>query len=687
MFKENYTDAFDQIKPDEALKTKILLKLESKETKKRNAAIPWRVGFAVAAAAAIALSMIFIPKNSIVSNDDNAPITLSATESYGEIYKMMSKYKTDAKLQGFLNGFYAKNAVEEDSIIYEYAGDFDGAAMPESATGGNSSANNIGSAYDVNTSTTATKGDSESNRGGDYSETTAQVEGVKEADVVKTDGKNIYALYGSEIKIYSAKGKDSKLISTIKLKDAEGKYSFGEMFLNGSYLTLMQTVYYDGTTEFSSVIIYDIKNPENPIEKYTCRQQGTYSTSRMIGNFIYIITNCNINPYEIERDDPATYVPSVICNGKRTTVPAESIYCYDKEIPSARYTVIGAYDITTGELSSSCSLLGGTDQVYCSSKNIITANEVYGDEEPDESIKDEVSYNSVNTTVSKIAIDSGKLEYKCSGTVGGALENQFFIDEYKDNFRFVTTVEQTTRKLTYFANSDKEIMSYSTDSCARLTVLDGNLQEIGRLDNVAEGERVYSVRFMGDIGYFVTFRQTDPLFAVDLKDPKNPTILGQLKIPGFSEYMYPYGDGLLLGFGMEADEKTGRTSYLKLSMFNTIDPADLKEQDKTVIDPFSYSEATYNHKVMLVSVDKNLIGFSALDNKGNVAYLLYEYTGDGFAQKAAFDLETDNKTLVGYTGDYTGVRGMFIDDCFYIANPQALWCFDLGTMEQLALIK
>lgn len=687
MFKKNYCEAFDSIKADDALKNDILLKLEAKESKKRSAAVPWRVGFAIAAAAAIALSVIFIPKNNIPTNKSDAPITLSATESYSEIYKMMSQYKSNIKLQSFLNGALAKGSnAEAELIVEEYAADMDGAAV-----GGNSSAN-MNAADDVatygSTTTTTNKSDKTSgDRGGDYSETTVQVEGVKEADIVKTDGKNIYALYGNIIKIYSAQGRDSRLLSTIDLKEAEGKYSYGEMFLNGNYLTLMQTVYYDGKTEFSSVIIYDIKNPESPIEKYTCRQQGMYNTSRMIGNYIYIITNCNINPYEIKRDEPATYVPSVICNGEKTTVPAESIYCYDKEIPSARYTVIGAYDITKGELSSSCSLLGGTDQVYCSSKNIITANSVYGDEEPDESIKDEVSYNSVNTTVSKIAIDSGKLEYKCSGTVGGALENQFFIDEYKDNFRFVTTVEQTTRKLTYFANSDKEIMSYSNDSYARLTVLDGSLKEIGRLDKVAEGERVYSVRFMGDIGYFVTFRQTDPLFAVDLKDPKNPTILGQLKIPGFSEYMYPYGDGLILGFGMEADEKTGRTSYLKLSMFNTSDPADLKEQDKTVIDPFNYSEALYNHKVMLVSVNKNLIGFSAIDNKGNVAYLLYEYTGDGFARKAAFDLETDNKTLVGYTGDYTGVRGMFIGDCFYIVNPQALWCFDLESFSKLAVIK
>ena len=679
MFKKNYNDAFDCIKPDPNLKEDILLKLETRETKKRNPAIPWRVGFAVAAAAAITLSVIFIPKNNINSPTTDEQPTLTATESYEEIYHMMSKYKTEKKFSNFWNGFYAKNSIaEDDMVVYEeYISDIDGAAMPESAIGGNTSANGVS----VQSSTTSDKkGDSEDNRGNDYSETTTQVEGVKEADIVKTDGKNIYALYGSKIKIYSAKGKDTALIGTINLTDSEDKCAYGDMFLNGNLLTVMQTVWNDGQSEFASIIVYDIKNPEEPKEKYICRQQGYYNSSRMIGNFVYIITDHRLNTNDISREKPETYVPSVICKGETFTVPADSIYCYGDSVSSAKYSVIGAYDVTKGELTSSVSLLGGTDNIYCSSNNIIIADSVYNgavDKNTDKEI-----FNNIDTTVSRISIDGGSLKYKCSGTVGGSLENQFFIDEHKGYFRFVTTVEQVTKKITKFDNSESEYVSYSNQSFARLTVLDGDLKEIGRLDNVAEGERVYSVRFMGDIGYFVTFRQTDPLFSVDLSDPKNPKLLGQLKIPGFSEYMYPYGDGLLLGFGMEADEKTGRTSYLKLSMFNTSNPADLTEQDKTVIDPFTYSEALYNHKAMLVSVSKNLIGFPANDNNGNQGYFVYEYTGDGFAKKAALELKVDYK----YAYE-PNIRGIFIGDYFYIVNGTALWCFDLNDFAQLSVIK
>ena len=145
--------------------------------------------------------------------------------------------------------------------------------------------------------------------------------------------------------------------------------------------------------------------------------------------------------------------------------------------------------------------------------------------------------------------------------------------------------------------------------------------------------------------------------------------------------MYPYGDGLLLGFGMEADEKTGRTSYLKLSMFNTSNPADLTEQDKTVLDPFTWSEALHNHKAMLVSTAKNLIGFPADMDRGQ-CYFVYEYTGEGFNRKAALELQIDWKNNY-----YANCRGMFIGDYFYIVNGTALWCFDLNDFAQLAVIK
>ena len=198
---------------------------------------------------------------------------------------------------------------------------------------------------------------------------------------------------------------------------------------------------------------------------------------------------------------------------------------------------------------------------------------------------------------------------------------------------------------------------------------------------MAPDERVYSVRFMGDIAYFVTFRQTDPLFSADLSDPTNPKILGELKIPGFSEYMYPYGDGLLLGFGMDANENTGRTGDLKLSMFNVTDPANVTEQDKTIINGCQYSPALSSHKAMLVNPKKNLIGFAATEDWRNEKYMIYEYTGDGFVCKAVLDINNQYNYYA-----MTDIRGLFVGESFYVVSDQCLQVFNIDTFELLTKV-
>ena len=120
---------------------------------------------------------------------------------------------------------------------------------------------------------------------------------------------------------------------------------------------------------------------------------------------------------------------------------------------------------------------------------------------------------------------------------------------------------------------------------------------------------------MGDIAYFVTFRQTDPLFSADLSDPYNPKIIGELKIPGFSEFLFPYGEGKLLGLGNDADENSGRVKGLKLSFFDINDPSNVTELNKTVLNRLNYSPALSNHKAALISVKKNLIGFCGIESE------------------------------------------------------------------------
>ena len=180
---------------------------------------------------------------------------------------------------------------------------------------------------------------------------------------------------------------------------------------------------------------------------------------------------------------------------------------------------------------------------------------------------------------------------------------------------------------------------------------------------------------MGETAYFVTFRQVDPLFSADVSDPYNPKIIGSLKIPGFSSYLFPYGDKLL-GIGRNADEQTGRAGLMKLSMFDISDPSNVTESSKTDV-PATYSEALYSHKATLADYGKNIIGFSVYGDNGPY-YLVYSYEDGKFVQrlKADFDV-TGNQEC----------RGLYIGKVFYIAAAYELQYYDLETFEPLGALK
>ncbi len=673
MFEHNYKNAMDNITPAADTRDKILERIILKEELKsrRNPAIPWRVAFACVAAIAVALGVIFVPRDNFKTATNNAPQTLTVSKSYNEIYKLI-KPKHSIK-HNILNGFGT-----DDEIEYVVEGEvtYDGADMQGAING---TASSPTAQSDVNKGESAgSSNDTEDAK--DFSNTTEQVEGVAEADIVKTDGEYIYYILGNQLSIFRADGEGSTLVSKTKLK--EEKYdTFGDMFLKDDRLILLQPNDYTKDCNFVAVVIYDISNPANPKEVAISKQEGWYNSSRMVGDYIYLISDCHIDTGEIDKDDPTTFVPVTETNGVCEAVPADSIYRYEEEEYTNQYTVIGAFNYKDGALSDTASLLGGTDQIYCSQGNIILADTSYyknGDEV-------EGSYSQVNTIVSRLAIEKGTIEYKASGEVEGTLDNQFFIDEYKGYFRFVTTATIATLKTQKFENTNSEIISYSSETSARLTVLDSELKKTGEITDLAKGERVYSVRFMGDTAYFVTFRQTDPLFSADLSDPKSPKILGELKIPGFSEYMYPYGEGLLLGFGMDANEQTGRTTYLKLSMFDITDPTNVTEQDKTVLEGYNYSTALDNHKAMLVSATKNIIGFAAYDNYGNIKYMICEHQDGAFNRRAVLQLPYESqKESYEY---YDAIRGLFIGDNFYIVSSKGLQVFDINTFLQISFVE
>ncbi len=692
MFDKNYKNAMDGINIDNETKEKILDKIILKEELKnrKNPATVWRVAFACVACVAIILGVLFVPRDSFkpsVKDDTNAPKTLKLSKSYDEIYKLIKpentkqiqrkKKKVVVRDNGTI-GFATEDVVEIIEEEIEYVDNTiysDGAASAPGAATGNDSDKAESTKGNEDTSTNKTNDKSD-----DFSNTTEQVEGVLEADIVKTDGKYIYYIKGTTFSIFKADGENSALVSRTELSN-EYTADYGDMLLKDDTVIILQPDSFGREKNFVSFIIYDVSDPKSPKVVTECRQEGWYNTSRMIGDYIYLISNCNIDTANIKKNDPTTFVPTTEIDGVCKAVPADSIYRYDQEKYTNKYTVVGAYNYKDGTLTDTASLLGGTNNVYCSKGNIILANT---ESNSSEGVEDGQTYSSNKTVVSRLEISQGNIQYKATGEVEGALENQFFIDEHNGYFRFVTTVNKIKAIKKSFENTDDDVvyvLEEFDNTSAWLTVLDSELKKVGEIGDLAKGERVYSVRFMGDIAYFVTFRQTDPLFSADLSDPANPKILGELKIPGFSEYMYPYGDGLLLGFGMDADENTGRTKDLKLSMFNITDPANVTEQDKTIVDGFTYSPALYNHKAMLVSPDKNLIGFAATGNYYYTKYMIYEYTGTGFNCKAELTVDNDYK----YAMD--DVRGLFIGDNFYVISRQALQVYDINTFTQIVEVK
>ncbi len=684
MFDKNYKNAMDGVNIDEQTKEKIFDKIMLKEEVKdhKNPAIKWRVAFACAACIAMVLGVLFVPQNAVkkavntkkpetILGDGTVAKVLTVSKSYDEIYELIKPN------ENYYDIVY-DGTDADDMLVYEEYTDEE-MAPPTSAKPGATTST------DMNGTTSDSKNEVDTNNStsnkDEFSNTTEQVEGVNEADIVKTDGKYIYSVNDTTLNIVKADGANSTLVSSTVLSNSQSKNLYGEMFLKDDRIVLLKTDdYYINDEQKILIEVYDITDRAAPKKIAESCQDGWYNSSRMVGDYIYLISNCHINIHNIDKDDPTTFVPTTETNGVCEPVPADSIYRYEGENYTNQYTVISAFNYKDGVLSDTSSLLGGTDSIYCSQNNILLTDTRYNVRENDEN-EGEITYTTEKTVISKLAINKGKIEYKLSGEVDGVLQNQFFIDEYNGYFRFVTTVRKGVEKRYTFENSEHQVVSYETETSAALTILDGELKKVGEITDLAKDESVYSVRFMGDHAYFVTFRQVDPLFSADLSDPKNPKILGELKIPGFSEYMYPYGDGLLLGFGMDADESTGRTEDLKLSMFDIADPSNVTEDDKTIVEGCQYSPALSSHKAMLVHPNKNLIGFAATDDWRNEKYMIYEYTGDGFKQKAVITV-SDHYNYYAMTD----IRGLFVNDSFYVVSDDCLQIFDINTFEQIKQI-
>lgn len=573
--------------------------------------------------------------------DESTGLTPSAS-SYEDIYDAFRYAETYQQVYDTLHSLFGSIKSYDSGAAADYAVPTDGASISGSqmARGGEVG---VAEMEDVIVENAV----SDSAASADYSVTNLQELGVDEGDIVKTDGTYIYILKENlSFAIVKADGTSLTLMSTTPLDTSGLSYSaIREMYLDGNTLSIIaegrqtflendEDIYYSSTKDMTVLYTWDITDRSHPVLTGTLNQEGFYSDSRKVGNYMYLFTG--YYPYIADTYEESTIVPRI--NGE--SIPADDFYL--PELPSRQnYLIIASVDLTHPErVLDQKVLVSAADHFYVSAENIYIAEESY-------------RRNETTTGITKFHYENGQITGVAAGSVKGYLNNSFSMNEYKGCLRVVST---------YYDENYEEWNS--------LYVLDESLRQLSVIDDLGKGETIRSARFLGDTGYFVTFRQTDPLFSVDLSDPTNPKILGELKVSGFSSYLHFYGENLLLGIGYEADETTGITSGLKLSMFDISDPANVTEVSRTILPGITWCPAIENYKEILVDPEKNVIGFYC-DNR----YLVYSYHIDeGFTRELIYDFYTDD--LSGAANHYT-MRGLYIGNILYLAGNTFVVPFDM----------
>lgn len=591
---------------------------------------------------------------------------------------------------------------------------------------------------------------------GDFSKTNIQVEGVDEADILKTDGNYIYAVAKNSLFIVKAKPAESaEVISKIEFKDRPS-----DIYINGEYLAIFgydQKIYerdfyksFKRRNSFLFLKIFDITDPKNPKQVRDLDIEGNYNNSRMIGDYLYLITN-NFNYYYLPTEpvvpriiDGGKVLPEVCSGDSKCFAP--DVFYFDIPYNNYNLTTITAINIKNSaeQIKGDAYMMDGNQNMYVSQDNIYITYTKYvsefdlamevakeiifpklsakdqerirkienaeeillakseklakiaviieryrgslNDDEArniEEEIKikmkekyEDLSKELEKTVIHKIEINNGKLAYKAGGEVTGSVLNQFSMDESGNYFRIATTKNNTWSQ--FLDESNRE--SYNN-----LYILDENLKKVGSIERLAEGERIYSVRFMQDRAYMVTFKQTDPLFVIDLSVPADPKVIGKLKIPGFSNYLHPYDNATLIGIGKETEENESGgviTKGLKISLFDVSDISNPKEVGKYELGGRgSDSIALYDHKAFLFSKEKNLlvIPVSLNEEKGLNQWGKLDFSGaavfniskDGIQLKGKIDHSDGGKSADqdfwdGYNYyDNTVKRSLYIDDVLY----------------------
>ena len=460
----------------------------------------------------------------------------------------------------------------------------------------------------------------------EHSDTYLQVENVDEADIIKTDGHYIYYTSRLGYDVIVAKASEGKTQEVAVLSEEETGVSASELYLTDGRLIIVGTEYNPSELPYdymrplnTSVCIYDVSKPEDPelIQKYT--QSGSCISSRISSGYLYLITRDYLGGAEDR------IVPMAGCGDEFAKLQPEQICSFPN--PSTRsYVVAGSISVKqpAGKIKTQTrALLGASEDIYCNGNAIYFMDYQF---HYDENMSDE------RTSIIRADIGKGNIAFAEKGSIRGRVLNQFSMDEKDGYLRVAAT-----------ANINGKDVNY-------LYVLDDHLKTVGKLRGFAAGEEIKAVRFLGETAYVITYEQTDPLFVIDLSNPKELEMLGSVEITGFSSLLVPAGDGKLIGIGMSTSEgEFGEMEDgLKIALFDISDPLEPKVLDSKEYKDRS-SDVQYDHKALVVN---NKEGWYALpymswnDETGGV--LQIQVSGDKLEE----------------TADFTGETG--IDRCLYI---------------------
>ena len=658
-----FSEIADQLRPDPQVRARLLEALDAEPTAPPPAPRPRRRLAWVAAAAAVAMVGLAVLPTLIPSNRNLAdpPVLLPADsraaidpDDYDQVYAAVQK---------------AFAAVPRGEYLAE--GDFAAVGVPRPAPLQAATATSEEGTWTTN----------------------AQVAGIDEGDIVKSDGRTIFTASGHEVVLVSAEGANTTEVARIDTTAEETGATAGtvqgpvvDLMLHGNSLVALVTEYTPRLSELPAsepmtyvpydasrtrALLYDVTDPSSPRFVTGLGQSGAYATSRLSGDLLYLVTDYSVADRDVvDPEDPATFVPLV--GDARGVTPVAAA---DLTIPATptgpMFQVISSIDLSSGQRLEVASVMGRADVTYMSDDSLFLASTSHQPTATSEfTLDQDTGLREVmqKTDLVRVELADGGVTVAASASIPGMPLNQFALDHFDGHLRVAVTMDGTTAAGGW--------ATYPT-----LFVLDEALNIVASLPQLAVNEQIQSVRFQGPRAYVVSYRQIDPLFALDLSTPTEPKVMSALKIPGFSTYLHPWADGRLLGLGVDASED-GQVHGMKLSMFDTSDPFDVTEAT-TIKVPFHEAEALRNHKAVFVDPEQGLIGFAVGTHDGagktDTDYLLYRYD-----DAAGFTLLGELPVQQAMTSQAATARAMTIGAELYVVAPAGVDVYRTDSLSRIA---